>query len=391
MQLVLVSPEKIPGKTNVHSILSTQIKKALPSRGIHCENVKVDRGYLLAKTDNEVEAAAIIAEFPGVEFSSVIDQVASDYDDLLNGILNVGRKVIFPKQSFKVSVDVEDPIGYMASDIETVASAKLVAELASLGCKIDEISPLKTIHAKARKDSAYVFDLRYEGSGGIPIGVSGTALCPEIGVESTTLANWLVIRMGFEPRFVMFNLEPYSPHRQLISAAKSIISILRKTPLNKVSMDVISAGSEIQRMASANPNEAPIIARLLLGLINGQLAKKLKCDVLSWPAGINENPLWLMDVSKEFFNKLGVRLLSSAAFLTLNEIRRDSLLMGLSDESHDVQWLNNLNRFYDHDEIRNLNSRLDLFEISKKLLNENLRNIVVTQKSTIHSILDNIV
>lgn len=381
MQVVLVSTDTFIDSEQFKKTLLLQIKSYLSSKEISFDNIIMDQDWIIINTDDPITSADLISDFPGVNFTAIVDETNSNFDDLLKLIISVGKKIIFPNQSFKISVDVDGQVNFKTRDLETIASSRLISDLANYGSTTDEDSPSKTIYVKARSDKAYVFNVKYEGPGGIPVGLSGKAICPELGIVQTTLSNWTTVKMGFEPHFILFNLQPYSLNEQFLSSAKSILSIFQKTPLIESSVTMVSLGQELSTLFNLDQKNFPIIMRILLSRIINDVAMKTKCDYSSWFAGINENPIWLQNFILNTYQKNNIRLLFPDSTLTEKEITRNMHLSNLPINSFlDNDWFRKLDSTYTYSEMQDFDNSLKLSELSFKIMN-NIKTVTINQNS----------
>jgi hypothetical protein len=88
--------------------------------------------------------------------------------------------------------------GASPTDIEYAALSRLIDVLAERGSKLSDRRPDRTIRARVTKASTYVSYLRYEGFGGLPVGVNGRAVVLYSGGAGSYRAAEETMRAGME-------------------------------------------------------------------------------------------------------------------------------------------------------------------------------------------------
>jgi thiamine biosynthesis protein ThiI len=107
---------------------------------------------------------------------------------------------------------------FKSHDIEL----QLGGALRPFAARVDLTHPEITVQVEIRNREAYLFSERTPASGGLPIGVEGSAIALISGGYDSAVAAWLVLKRGVELDYVFCNLGGDAYERAVVQVAKLI-------------------------------------------------------------------------------------------------------------------------------------------------------------------------
>jgi len=318
MRCVVVKPSS--EAASQIKVLGELIAESLPSFIESKYSVEVKDEIIEINTTDVVEVAEVISRFSGVAYAALAERVGQDFDEVLQALVAAGEKGIFDNERFSVKVEVQQNLGYRASDLQTIALSTLIGKVSNRGAKPDEKRPDKVIYALVSKESAYVFTHRYLGSGGLPSGALGGCLILVEPTVRSLVGGWLTQRAGFTPTYVVANY-PYQPealYRSIENLALLRCCVAKRT-LQLLYIDVAKRSS----IGGLEPSFSWFEFAAALGV---KAAVKEKIGTLSMPFDLRSRSLQnvLRCACRE-----SVNILSPASFLTEEELMVYAKKIGL--------------------------------------------------------------
>lgn len=90
------------------------------------------------------------------------------------------------------------------------------------GATVDLGNPQITVHVEVRDDRAFFYDDRFEGPGGLPLGVQGRALALISGGFDSAVAAWMTLRRGVVLDYLFCNLGGSAYERMVVEVTKEL-------------------------------------------------------------------------------------------------------------------------------------------------------------------------
>lgn len=218
MGVVVVEPT--PFAARRLDTLKANVTATLAIHGIEAD-MEQDGYLLILHPDEPVDAMYALGDVFGIESVCIADAAEKGFAALVDAVTSVGRDVLHKDEIFHVEV-VGSAGGVVARDVEFAATAALLSELSSLNIRPSSRDYDRLIRVYVSDDNAYVCRLCREGSGGLPVGSNGSALCCIYDCISATAA-YVLAEHGFYPSITAI----YTDTGMLRGIAKSIGVIAR--------------------------------------------------------------------------------------------------------------------------------------------------------------------
>jgi len=187
------------------SILMRNISDCLDREGIEHEVSRV-RGRILIKTARSREASAAISKVFGVVSSSPALSVRSELGEIREAVRHLAAERIGRETTFAIDTNRANKSFPLTSQEVNEELGDVVRE--ERGGKVDLKNPSVTIGIDIR-DRTYVFDERFRGPGGLPLGTSGRTISLLSGGIDSPVAAYLMMKRGCEQVLLYFDNDPF--------------------------------------------------------------------------------------------------------------------------------------------------------------------------------------
>ena len=168
--------------------LVRNIKDCLKKSGIKEFKIKRVRGRILIKTDKECNCLKRV--FGIVSFSKAV-RTGADLEKIKKAVLELIKNKKF--ESFRVTTKKPQK----SIKLDSMESNKEIGAFIQekTRAKVDLTDYKYNLQIELFDDSAFVFDKKTEGFGGLPRGIAGRVLCLA-EKEEDLLASWLMMKRG---------------------------------------------------------------------------------------------------------------------------------------------------------------------------------------------------
>ncbi len=201
--------------------LRLNIERAVGSR------VRVLSGRFVVECDDWER----LRHLPGVEWFAPVHIVEKDAASLPDAVVAVLRGTVGEgRRTFAVRVRRADkafPVGSMEM-ASTVG--RRVQE--AFGWPVDLTSPELTVYVEIAEE-CYVYFERIKGPGGLPVGMSGKALCLFSGGIDSPVAAYRVMKRGCRVDFIHFHTFPRN-EAVLETKIKTLVELLDRSQMDSV-------------------------------------------------------------------------------------------------------------------------------------------------------------
>jgi thiamine biosynthesis protein ThiI len=311
------------------NLLSKQISTLLRLSELDFSKKEVKKKIILVDTKDPVNISETISKIPGVDYTAVVETTSSNYEDVVESIVKAGIKLIYPDETFDVRVDIEGSLPYLNRDVEFATCARIIGELSDKNVRQDKDNPSKVIYAKIEDDLACIFYYKYDGTGGMPVGSRGKALCPLLGA-SDAVASWMMARQGFFPYLLFFDASPYFDH-SYAKRVLTIATILREfLPVRRYSLITLKTDFIIESLKRiCSPEVLPSVYNRMVIRIACAYANKIGISAIVIGESLEKSSFQTIRDSFEISSKYDKQILFPLIGLSRKEIINYSKRIGI--------------------------------------------------------------
>lgn len=193
--------------------LGRNLRDALTAAG--CDGrVEVKWSHLLVEASDPA-AAPLLARVFGV---SSVSTVEARLPPDLDAIVQTGTALFADRvrgRKYAVRARTGGRIGFESRDIKVRLGAAL-----NPGATVDLDAPDVEVNVEVRDKEAFLFSGKTRGTGGLPLGVEGRAVCLISGGFDSAVAAWLMLKRGIALDYVFCNLGGEAYERSVVSVTK---------------------------------------------------------------------------------------------------------------------------------------------------------------------------
>lgn len=259
-------------------VLMERIKKILSAK-IDIKLTKED-GLLIARTEEPIEVKSFLDATYGIFGIDTISPVFETDPDM--GIIS-RKAVSYMKtrtdiKTFKVEVKRSNKLFPLTSpEIAREIGADILKGTDHL--KVDVNNPDLELFIHVRHENVFIYDEKYPGFGGLPLGTNGKGMVLLSGGIDSPVAAFKMSRRGMRIEAVHFHSFPYTSQRAY-EKVKSLATILYKYcgPIMLHSVNLLPIQEEI--VINCKEEETTILVRWFMMKIAEILAKRTNCQVL---------------------------------------------------------------------------------------------------------------
>ena len=201
-------------RSNFLRRLTRNIRDALNSAGIEHElGIGWSRIQVRARAPGALDVLGRV--FGISSFSPVEGVVSAELDEIVETGERLFRERVAGRR-FAVRACRTGRHPYTSQDVQV----KLGAALAPHAARVDLTDPEVTVHVEVRDREAHLFAERFQGAGGLPLGVEGRAVALLSGGYDSAVAAWLLLRRGVALDYVFCNLGGDAYERSVAQVGK---------------------------------------------------------------------------------------------------------------------------------------------------------------------------
>jgi len=202
-------------RREMERLLIENVKESLMSRGIPFASVVKRASRIVVYTVDE-RAPRVLSKVFGVRSVSHAVELPADLEVMKRAAVELASR---SSGSFAVRIQrITKEFPLTSVDLARIIGG---AVKASTGRPVDLSSPDQTIFIEIIQESAYLFDSRIEGPGGLPLGSQGSAVALVSGGIDSPVAAWMMMRRGVSVRPVHMRLTEEG-ERQFLRAVSAL-------------------------------------------------------------------------------------------------------------------------------------------------------------------------
>ncbi len=216
-----------------------------------------------------------LREIPGITYFGVGFEVNNSLDDIIEGVISLSKDL--PAGSFKVDTRRSDKTFPLSSPEVNRRVGQAVVDRFGLPVNLND--PDSVIRIEIAYTGVYIFCARYQGIGGLPVGVSGRVLSLISAGFDSPVASYLMMKRGARVYFAHFHSAPYVS-RNSIEQVHSLVQRLSDFQEESICYMTPIAGIQKKLIAIAPPAYRVLLYRRVMIHLAERIAKRHKCEAL---------------------------------------------------------------------------------------------------------------
>jgi thiamine biosynthesis protein ThiI len=206
------------------NILDQFVREGVPGR------IRSDRGHFYVETDDPEVGVKLVRRVFGVTSVSPVEEVASDPKAIQDRLLELAAPRLGPGARFAVRARRTGQHAFTSQQLAGDLGAAVLERFPDRGLMVDLETPEVELSVEVRGPRTYLSFGRFEGPGGLPLGVAGKLVALVDGPRGALGAffmmkrgcrvGWVVLPEG-EP-FVRETLLRFDPNARVASAASAV-------------------------------------------------------------------------------------------------------------------------------------------------------------------------
>jgi len=176
-------------RTLRRNVLDQFVAAGIPGR------IRSDRGHLYVETDDAELGAKVVRRVFGVTSVSRVDEVASDPAVIRSRLLELASPRLVPGCRFAVRARRTGQHPFTSQQLAGELGAAVLETFPDRGLHVDLDDPEVELFVEVRGPRTYLSFDRYEGPGGLPLGVAGRLVALVDGTRGA-LGAYLMMKRG---------------------------------------------------------------------------------------------------------------------------------------------------------------------------------------------------
>ena len=206
------------------NILDQFVREGIPGR------IRSDRGHLYVETDDPVVGVKLVRRVFGVTSVSPVEEVASDPLAIRDRLLELAGPRLVPGTRFAVRARRTGQHPFTSQQLAGDLGAAVLERYSDRGLSVDLEKPEVELFVEVRGPRTYLSFERFDGPGGLPLGVAGKLVALVDGPRGALGAffmmkrgcrvGWVVLPDG--EAFVRETLLRFDPGARVVPAGPAV-------------------------------------------------------------------------------------------------------------------------------------------------------------------------
>ena len=215
-------------------------RKRLALKDISIRKIIYEKKYVVVEVNNLVDAMSSLSEIYGIDRVAIARKVKSQFQDLIDCIVKIGKQIVVPNSSFfiKIFVDEDAKIDFVSKDVQFIASSNLLTETVDNESHIKIARDAKTadrlIICYVGRSMSYVFMHSEMGLGGLPFNFQRRAALSTVHNPLSAASCLASLKCGLVPDICLL----YHDSTELKDNAKFLGTIANRTNLRRLNIKV---------------------------------------------------------------------------------------------------------------------------------------------------------
>jgi len=215
-------------------------RKRLALKDISIRKIIYEKKYVVVEVNNLVDAMSSLSEIYGIDRVAIARKVKSQFQDLIDCIVKIGKQIVVPNSSFfiKIFVDEDAKIDFVSKDVQFIASSNLLTETVDNESHIKIARDAKTadrlIICYVGRSMSYVFMHSELGLGGLPFNFQRRAALSTVHNPLSAASCLASLKCGLVPDICLL----YHDSTELKDNAKFLGTIANRTNLRRLNIKV---------------------------------------------------------------------------------------------------------------------------------------------------------
>ena len=215
-------------------------RKRLALKDISIRKIIYEKKYVVVEVNNLVDAMSSLSEIYGIDRVAIARKVKSQFQDLIDCIVKIGKQIVVPNSSFfiKIFVDEDAKIDFVSKDVQFLASSNLLTETVDNESHIKIARDAKTadrlIICYVGRSMSYVFMHSEMGLGGLPFNFQRRAALSTVHNPLSAASCLASLKCGLVPDICLL----YHDSTELKDNAKFLGTIANRTNLRRLNIKV---------------------------------------------------------------------------------------------------------------------------------------------------------
>jgi hypothetical protein len=216
------------------------VRKRLALKDISIRKIIYEKKYVVVEVNNLVDAMSSLSEIYGIDRVAIARKVKSQFQDLIDCIVKIGKQIVVPNSSFfiKIFVDEDAKIDFVSKDVQFIASSNLLTETVDNESHIKIARDAKTadrlIICYVGRSMSYVFMHSEMGLGGLPFNFQRRAALSTVHNPLSAASCLASLKCGLVPDICLL----YHDSTELKDNAKFLGTIANRTNLRRLNIKV---------------------------------------------------------------------------------------------------------------------------------------------------------